>query len=152
MKIAQSGIRGVFWRKNPRGTQELRTQAERMRGDWWVRWACPHGHLHRELVGPKSLARDQSERRRIERPCPQRTPRPTSYLLDDVIGDYLAATKSIKRSWKDDQRYGEVWKARFSGRTLEEITPAELDRIRAWRLDAQSNKDGSGKERRACNR
>jgi hypothetical protein len=134
MKPAKSGSRGVFWRANERGTQELRTPAGRQRGDWWARWTCPHGHLHRELIGPKSLAREESERRRIERPCPTRKPKPVSYLLGDVIEEYLSATKNQKRSYKDDERYGRVWSERFAGRTLEEVTPAELDRIRAERL------------------
>src|SRR5262245_16692030 len=81
MKLAGSGVRGVFWRPNARGTQEIRTPTGRRRGDWWVRWVCPHGHLHREQIGPKSLAREEAERRRIERPCPARKPKPSSYLL-----------------------------------------------------------------------
>lgn len=134
MKVGGSGIRGVFWRGNPRGTQELRTPVGRQRGDWWVRWACPHGHLHREQIGPKSLAREQGERRRIERPCPARKPKPASYLLADVIREYLDATKNQKRSHRDDARYGRVWSERFTGRTLEEVTPAELEKMRAERL------------------
>src|SRR4029450_13928729 len=35
--------RGVFER--PRGS-----------GNWWVRYADEHGHIHREKAGPKSLA------------------------------------------------------------------------------------------------
>lgn len=146
MKLAHSGARGVFWRANARGTQELRTAAGRVRGDWWIRWACPHGHLHREQIGPKSLAREESERRRLERPCPARKPKPTSYLLADVIREYLDATKDQKRSHKDDVRYGRVWSERFAGRTLEEITPAELDKIRAERLKTPAPPD-DGNER-----
>ena len=134
MKLAESGVRGVFWRANARGTQELRTSGGRQRGDWWIRWACPHGHLHREQIGPKSLAREEAERRRIERPCPLRKPKPSSYLLADVIREYLDATKNEKRSHKDDARYGRVWSERFAGRTLEEISPADLEKIRAERL------------------
>src|SRR5262249_29164565 len=93
-----SRVRGVFWRANGRGTQELRSSRGKQRGDWWIRWACPHGHLHREQIGPKSVAREESERRRLERPCPARQPKPTSYLLSDVIREYLDATKNQKRS------------------------------------------------------
>src|SRR5262245_8901612 len=135
MKLAGSGVRGVFWRANPRGTQELRTGHGRQRGDWWIRWACPHGHLHREQIGPKSVAREESERRRLERPCPQRTPKPATWVVVDVIYDYLKGTKSRKRSWKDDERHGKRWKERFAGRTLDEITTAELERIRTERLE-----------------
>jgi integrase len=136
MKLANSGARGVFWRANPRGTQELRTGHGRQRGDWWIRWACPHGHLHREQIGPKSVAREESERRRLERPCPTRKPKPVSYLLADVIREYLDATKNQKRSHKDDARYGAMWTERFAGRTLDEITAGDVEKIRAERLKA----------------
>src|SRR5262245_61603321 len=136
MKLAGSGVRGVFWRANPRGTQEIRTGHGRQRGDWWIRWACPHGHLHREQIGPKSLAREESERRRIERACPARTPKPKSYLVADVIREYLDTTKDQKRSSKDDARYGALWTERFGGRTLDEITAGDVEKQRAERLKA----------------
>jgi integrase len=136
MKLAESGVRGVFWRATARGTQELRTSGGRVRGDWWIRWACPHGHLHREQIGPKSLAREEAERRRLERPCPLRKPKPASYLLADVIREYLDATKNQKRSHKDDARYGAMWTGRFAGRTLDEITAGDVEKIRAERLKA----------------
>jgi hypothetical protein len=54
MKHAASGVRGVFWRENPRGTQERRvTGGGRARGDWWIRWACPFGHLHASRSAPR---------------------------------------------------------------------------------------------------
>jgi len=40
-----------------------------------------------------------------------------SYLLADVVDEYLTHNKS-KRSWKDDDRHGKRWKERFAGRTL----------------------------------
>jgi integrase len=139
MKLAKSGSRGVFWRVNERGTQERRLgKGHRERGDWWIRWACPHGHLHRAQVGPKALAQRESERHRIERPCPSRQPKPTHYLLADVIREYLAGIEGRKRSYKDDARYGRAWSERFAGRTLEEVTPSELDKIRTERLKVVS--------------
>ncbi len=143
MKVAGSGSRGVYWRPNKRGTQERRLgEGRRERGDWWIRWACPHGHLHREQTGPKSLAQREAERRRLERPCPARTQKPASYLLVDVIREHIEATKSTKRSWRNDKRYGDAWTARFAGRTIEEVTPAELEKIRAERLAAKRRGDG----------
>src|SRR5262245_27870512 len=140
MKLAQSGSRGVFWRPSTRGTQDRRTEnGAKERGDWWARWVCPHGHLHREHVGPKAMEPKEAEKRRIERPCPARVTRPTRHLLSDVIDECLKATRNIKRSWKDDQRYGDVWKARFKGQTVDEIKPAELDRIRVQRLEGVSD-------------
>jgi len=128
-------MRGVFWRANPRGTQERKAASGGSeRGYWWIRWACPHGHLHREQVGPKKRAERDAERRRVEGTCPNRTPRPTRYLLADVIDEYIQSSRSHKRSWKDDARYAARWKARFNGRALDEIGPAELERLRSERL------------------
>jgi integrase len=60
-----------------------------------------------------------------------------------VIKEYLAATKALKHSWKDDARHGKVWTARFPGRTLDEITPGELERIRTERLRVTTAEDGT---------
>src|SRR5437773_7709959 len=138
MKLAQSGSRGVFWRTSPRGTQERkRPNGARERGDWWIGWACPHGHLHRSQVGPKALAQRESERRRIERPCPERQPKPANWLLADVIDGYVEAAKGHKRTWREDKRYGETWKARFAGRTLDEITAGDVEKLRTERIQGE---------------
>ena len=135
MKLAESGSRGVFWRSNERGSQERKLPSgARERGDWWIRWTCPYRHLHRAQVGPKALAQRESERRRVEHPCPARQPKPSSYLLADVIRECLAGIEGRKRSYKDDRRYGDVWSERFAGRTLEDVTPAELEKVRTERL------------------
>src|SRR5262249_49179610 len=47
------------------------------------------------------------------------------------------------RSWKDDARHAKVWTARFPGRTLDEITPGELERIRTERLRVTTGEDGT---------
>jgi hypothetical protein len=48
-----SGVRGVFWRAKPNGTQERRrSSGVKERGDWWVRWSCGCGRIHRTQVGP----------------------------------------------------------------------------------------------------
>jgi integrase len=143
MKRANSGKQGVYWRRNPRGTQELRDNGSRERGDWWIRWCCSHGHLHRARVGPKGVANTKAEGKRQERPCPRRIAKPAHYLVADVITEYLGATKALKGSWKDDARHGKVWTARFSGRTLDEITPGELERIRTERLRITTLEDGT---------
>src|SRR5262249_41733790 len=55
MKVARSGHRGVYWRGNPGGSQELRRPGgARERGDWWICWYCALNHKHRELIGPKT--------------------------------------------------------------------------------------------------
>jgi hypothetical protein len=138
MKLAQSGSRGVFWRANPRGTHR-RTLAPKQweQGDWWIRWACPHGHLHRKLIGAKSVANDEAGRQRLEGMCPTRTSKPESCLLSEVIDAHLTAAKAHKRTWREDQRYGKTWKARFAGRTLDDITAGEVEKFRTERLPGQ---------------
>lgn len=136
MKLARSGSRGVFWRTHPRGSQELRGNGAKQRGEWWIRWKCAFGHRpHREKVGPKSIAQKRVEQRRLDRFCPDRAPRATAHLLADVIRDYLASAKH-KRSAKDDARYGAAWSARWGGRLLDDITPAELERYKVERLES----------------
>lgn len=34
--------------------------------DWWIRWTCPHGHEHMEKAGPKSVARQLYQRRKVQ--------------------------------------------------------------------------------------
>lgn len=144
MKLATSGSRGVIWRANPRGSQKIRRRdGRREAGDWWIRWACPHGHLHRALVGPKSLATEEVQRKRLERPCPRRQARPVSYLVADVIKEYLAEAKPSKRYFRNDERYGKTWTERLGGRSLEEVTPADLEKIRTQRLAGQLGRDDS---------
>ena len=129
MKLGASGSRGVMWRANVRGTQEVRKPGGgRERGDWWIRWACSHGHLHRALIGPKSLARGKAERHRLERPCPHHQPRPASYLLTDVIREYFEHVQGVKRTWKNDERCGKFW--------VGHLTPGDLEKIRTDRLAA----------------
>ena len=43
--------RGLFQRKG--------------KADWWIRWMCPYGHEHQEKIGPKSLAREMYQRRKV---------------------------------------------------------------------------------------
>lgn len=154
MKLAISGNRGVIWRASPRGTQELRRpDGRRERGDWWIRWACLHDHLHRAQVGPKSLATQEVQRKRLEGPCPRHQRRPATYLLADVIRDYLAAAKVSERSFRDDERYGDAWIERLGGRQLEDVLPADLEKIRVERLAGRlrprrDDKDGDGKKPR----
>ena len=62
--------------------------------------------------------------------CPRRQLKPSRFLVADVIADCLEEAKSYKRSYRDDHRYGDAWSARFAGRTIEEVTPAEIERVR----------------------
>jgi integrase len=45
-----------------------------------------------------------------------------------------------KRSHHEDSRHGKRWKERFSGYALDEVTPADLDRVRTELLASPSDK------------
>ena len=128
MKLAASGKRGVFWRANPRGSQEFRQMGgARVRGDWWIQWYCTLGHKHRELIGSKTLAQGEAERRRtqsrVEAFCPRQQPANRPVLFQDAAKDYLEWSKAHKRSWRTDEHWLNRLKAVFIGKTLDEITP-----------------------------
>src|SRR5262245_26836311 len=149
MKLATSGSRGVIWRANPRGTQKLIIKdGRRERGDWWIRWACPHGHLHRALAGPKSVATEEVQRKRIERPCPRHQARKVNHLLADVIREYLTAAEIGKRSFRHDKRHGKTLAERLGRRTLEEVTPADLEKTRVERLAGRLGRKDDDKDKK----
>jgi integrase len=100
------------------------------------------GHVHTATCTAPRLAQRLSlsgrvQRRRIERPCPDRQVKPKSWLLSDVITGYVEAAKGHKRTWREDKRYGESWKTRFAGRSLEEITAGEVEKIRTERMQGK---------------
>lgn len=134
MKLAASGKRGVFWRLNPRGTQELR-QADggRVRGDWWIRWYCGLGHKHSELIGPKSVAERKAEGKRTEARsglCERQQPASRPVLFQDAAKEYGEWSKAHKRSWRTDQHWLNRLKSVFSGKTLAEISPEAVERFK----------------------
>jgi site-specific recombinase XerD len=116
--------RGVFER--PRGS-----------GTWWVRYADEHGHIHREKVGPKSLALRLYTRRKAEvaerRFFPERVRR-RDVLLADFIRDYLARIQGTLRSYADLERHGRVWQAALGDRPLRQIVAGDVQRQMAKRL------------------
>jgi integrase len=136
MKVAASGKRGVFWRNNPRGSQEIRRPGgARVRGDWWIRWFCTLGHKHREKIGPKSVAENECERRRLQARregfCSRLAVQGRPALFEEVAKQYEEWSKANKRSWKRDREYLGVLMRRFAGKTLVEITPQDVETLKA---------------------
>src|SRR5262245_56376967 len=121
MKVAASGKRGVFWRANPRGSQEVRHRdGRRVRGAWWIRWYCTLGHKHYELSGPKSIAQKNVESRRTEARtgfCERQQPTSRPMLFQDAAKEYGEWSKAHKRSWRTDQHWLNRLKSVFSGKT-----------------------------------
>jgi integrase len=134
MKIAQSGIRGVYWRLHPGGSQVH--PVTKKRGDWWIRWHCGFGHRHREKIGPRALARDEYAKRKLrvraENYCPKRAATaPKPGLFDDAIEEFLGYSKANKRSYCEDKRLSTRLKAQFGGKLLDDITSGEVERWKA---------------------
>src|ERR1043166_1967405 len=122
--------RGVFER--PKGS-----------GIWWVCYFDENGRKHREKVGTKTLALKVYQKRKNEiqerRFFPERIGR-RDVLLSDVIDDYLKRNEDRLR-WVDHyERYGELWKDAFRGKSLRAILPGDVERCIAKRRSAARKK------------
>ena len=87
--------RGVFER--PKGS-----------GIYWIRYADQFGKIHREKVGPKSLARAAYRKRKTEiregKFFPEKIQRRREILFRDMAKLYLEEHAKVnKRSWKTDE-------------------------------------------------
>jgi integrase len=51
-------------------------------------------------------------------------------LFEDVAKPYEEWSKANKRSWKRDREYLSLLKARFTGKTLVEITPQDVESLK----------------------
>lgn len=131
MKRADSGARGVYWRPTPAGSQSHPDTGER--GHWWILWFCRFGHRHREQIGPRSVAEAKVDNRRVHRSCPAHEARARGVLLADAVRDYLR-DHAHKRSAKDDRRHGAFWVERFGHQALDEVTRADVRKVRTARL------------------
>ncbi len=125
---------------NRRGERRARGLFERPPGSgiWWVRYMDENGRLHREKVGPKSLALKVYQKRKNEiqerRFFPERIRR-RDVLLSEMIDDYLERAKGALRSYRDSERHGERWKKVFRGKTLAQILPGDVERYMAKRIN-----------------
>ena len=107
-------------------------------GIWWICFSCPFGHIHREKVGPKSLARSEYERKKVrvrtEKYCPtqeRNKPRPT--LFQDMAKDYLTWAKINQKSFKSTKSSMKHLKEHFHGKMMGEINPRKIEAYKAAR-------------------
>ena len=102
-----------------------------------MRYADEHGSIHREKVGPKSLALRLYTRRKAEvaerRFFPERVRR-RDVLLADFIRDYLARIHGTLRSYVDLERHGRVWQAALGDRPMRQVVAGDVQRHVAKRL------------------
>lgn len=105
---------------------------------WWIRYACQYGHIHREKIGPKGLAKAEYERQKVrarrEGYCPtQERNKPRPILFQDMAEEYLSWAKLNKRSYKSTRAaMGRLVEA-FRGKTLVEVTPRQIEAYKAER-------------------
>jgi integrase len=122
-RIVMTRERGVFER--PKGS-----------GIWWIRYADQYGKLHREKVGPKSLARAAYQKRKTEikegKFFPERIRHKNEILFEDMIKLYLEDhAKPNKRSYKDDMHRKKRLVDFFGSKALSEISRQDVERFKA---------------------
>jgi integrase len=119
-------------------------------GRWAIRYACGFGHLHKQIVGRlKSIAerayheRKQRahrepgwcpalERTRLRRDAARQLP------FHVVATDYLAWSKTAKRSWRTDASRIPVLIDAFGDLALDAIQPLDVERFRDRLLETRS--------------
>ncbi len=105
-------------------------------GVWSIRYADENGTIHREVVGPKGLARKVYQKRKNEvherRFFPERIGR-RDVLFAVMVDDYLSRVKGRLRCYREYERYGRYWKAALPGRSLRQILPGDIERYVAQR-------------------
>lgn len=103
-------------------------------GVWWICWQGTDRRIHVKKVGAKAEAQRAYHRVKAnpEEALPPDKRRPRT--VGEAIESYLRESKSSKRSWKDDQRYGDVWKAYLGPRLLGEVTGADIESWRQLRM------------------
>ena len=115
------GSRGIFFRE----------------GTWWISWCCPYGHRHREKIGPKTLARDEYQRRkvkaRIEGFCPRLARPSPPMLFEDMAEKYLAWARVNKRPYRSTKTALSRLIQTFKGKGLGEIRPQDVEGYKARR-------------------
>jgi len=135
VKAAGSGVRGVFWRAVPNGSQQRRLPGGgHERGDWYIRYSCAVGHRppHWEKVGPKTLATRIVERRRTQVRqdgfCPRQAlarKLTMGEALALVVADYEANGRSaLAEVTRHEKRLGAYF---GSSRDVATLTSGDID-------------------------
>jgi len=110
-------------------------------GVWWICWSCNQGHIHREKVGPKSLAVTEYQKRKVavktQGYCLTQARRDKPTLFPVAEARYLAwARKERPRSVMFREKALKHLKARFGSKTLDAITKADVEAYLTSRRDA----------------
>ncbi len=111
-------------------------EKEKNSGEWWIRYADQYGHIHREKVGPKSLAQKAYEKRKTQiregKFFPDELGQRRDMLFKDMAKLYLEEHSKVnKRSYPTDcYNIGRLIQA-FGEKALSEITTQDVERLKA---------------------
>ena len=105
-------------------------------GQWWIRYADQYGHIHREKVGPKSLAKKAYEKRKTQiregEFFPQQLGRRRDMLFKDMAKMYLEDHSRVnKRSYPTDCYNMRRLTQTFGEKALSEIGPQDVEKFKA---------------------
>ena len=111
---------------------------EKVKGsrDWWIRYADQYGHIHREKVGPKSLAQKAYEKRKTQIRegdfFPKQVGRRREMLFKDMAKLYLEDHSRVnKRSYPTDCYNMHRLTQIFGEKALSEIRPQDVEKFKA---------------------
>jgi integrase len=105
-------------------------------GVYWIDYYV-NGHRKRERIGPdKRLAEMVHRKRKVEIAEGKflEKKRPITTTFDELAQAYLIFSRDNKRSADRDERSIKALARVFTGKRLMEITPAAIERYKAWRL------------------
>ncbi len=104
-------------------------------GEWWIRYSDQFGHIHREKVGPKSLAQKAYEKRKTQIReglfFPEKLGQRRDMLFKDMAKLYLEDHSKVnKRSYPTDCHVMVRLKQTFGEKALSEITVQDVERFK----------------------
>ncbi|MFQ5842626.1 MAG: tyrosine-type recombinase/integrase [Thermodesulfobacteriota bacterium] len=105
-------------------------------GEWWIRYADQYSHIHREKVGPKSLAQKAYEKRKTDiregKFFPEKLGQRRDMLFRDVAKLYLEDHSKVnKRSYPTDCYNMRRLTQTFGEKALSEIGPQDVEKFKA---------------------
>ena len=98
---------------------------------WWIRLTCRQGHLHRERIGPKSAAKDEYAKRKVQAKtegfCLARVARERAVPLSEIVADYTRYQASHNRHPRNDSFRIGWWRDRWGDRPVSAITRGDVE-------------------------
>lgn len=113
-------------KRNPRGVFEKAPGSE----IWWIRYVDADGRFRREVAGSKSAAINLVRKRKMQalegKKLPEKLRRAT-VLFEEIAHEALSYSKREKRTYDDDVSRMERILGWFRGRSVDSITPQEIE-------------------------